>query len=260
MLSVGIVGSRRATIYGLHTAENFAFRLAEYNITVVSGLARGIDTAAHRGALKAKGRTIGVLGCGLNIVYPAENRMLYAEIENSGAVISEYPMDAPPARDNFPRRNRIISGLSMGVVVVEAAERSGALITANLALEQGREVFAVPGHIGSFTSAGTHKLLKDGAAIVTTADDVIEAILPQAKIAVKQKEKFAERIQETINSLTNEEKAVYKSIQTEPKNLDEIAADSGIPLDDLYKILTNLEIKRAVKKMPGNMYESTNKR
>ncbi|MCQ9208506.1 MAG: DNA-processing protein DprA [Omnitrophica bacterium] len=177
-IAIAIVGSRRATPYGLKNAKSLAFELAARGITVVSGLARGIDSAAHRGALEAKGRTIAVLGSGLNVIYPHENERLAEEIAKSGAVISEFQQDVGPQRYHFPRRNRIISGLSLGVVVVEAAQKSGALITANCALEQGREVFALPGKIDSWTSRGTHDLIKQGAKLVESIEDIIEELEP----------------------------------------------------------------------------------
>jgi len=177
-IAIAIVGSRRATHYGLKNAKSLAFELAVRGITIVSGLARGVDSAAHRGALEAKGRTIAVLGSGLNVIYPKENERLAEEIAQNGAVISEFPLDAGPQRYHFPRRNRVISGLSLGVVVVEAAQKSGALITANCALEQGREVFALPGKIDSFTSRGTHDLIKQGAKLVESIEDIIEELEP----------------------------------------------------------------------------------
>ncbi|MCM8760904.1 MAG: DNA-processing protein DprA, partial [Candidatus Omnitrophica bacterium] len=172
-IAVAIVGSRRASMYGLEMAEKLAFELALRGVTVVSGMARGIDSAAHKGALKANGRTIAVMGSGHNVIYPPENRRLYDQIITSGAVITEYEDDMPPLPENFPARNRIISGLSLGVVVVEAARNSGALITANFAAEQGREVFAVPGKVSSATSAGTNELIKDGARLVQSVEDII---------------------------------------------------------------------------------------
>lgn len=186
-IAVAVVGSRRATYYGLKNAENLGFQLAAGGITIISGLARGVDSAAHRGALKARGRTIAVLGSGLNKIYPRENEELVEEIAQNGAVISEFALDTPPLRQNFPRRNRIISGLSLGVVVVEAAKRSGALITANFALEQGREVFALPGKIDSFTSKGTHDLIKQGAKLVESIEDIIEELEPLKACQINRK-------------------------------------------------------------------------
>ena len=188
-IAIAIVGSRRATDYGLNNAERIGFELASRGIAVISGLARGVDSAAHRGALRAKGRTIAVLGSGLNRIYPPENKKLAQEVAQNGALISEFTPDTPPHRENFPRRNRIISGLSLGVVVVEAAKRSGALITANFALEQGREVFALPGKVDSFTSGGVHDLIKEGAKLIESTEDIIEELEPLKSQQAKQHER-----------------------------------------------------------------------
>ena len=178
-IDIAIVGSRLASTYGKYTTERISRELALRGVTVVSGMARGIDSAAHQGALTARGRTIAVLGTGLDIIYPPENKKLFAAIGENGAVVSEYPLGTPPLASNFPARNRIISGMSYGVVVVEAGEKSGSLITARLALEQGREVFAVPGTIDSAGSRGTNKLIKQGAKLIENTDDILEEILPQ---------------------------------------------------------------------------------
>lgn len=174
--AVAMVGARRASLYGQQMAERLAYDLALRGVTVVSGLARGIDGTAHRGALKASGRTLAVLGNGLSSIYPSEHKDLAEQIAEHGALISEYPMRMEPLSQNFPQRNRLISGLSLGVVIVEAAKRSGALITADCALEQGREVFAVPGKADSITSQGTHQLLKQGARLVTSVEDILEEL------------------------------------------------------------------------------------
>ncbi len=173
--AVAIVGSRRPSYYGISACEKLADQLVSRGITVISGLARGIDTMAHKGALKS-GRTIAVLGSGLNYIYPPENRKLAEEICEKGAVISEFPMNTPPNRRNFPKRNRVISGLSLGVLVVEASEKSGSLITANFALEENRELFAVPGEVSSRTSTGSNNLIKQGAKLAENADDIIAEI------------------------------------------------------------------------------------
>lgn len=174
--AIAIVGSRLASFYGMQQAERLAFELASRGVTVTSGLARGIDSSAHRGALKAGGRTLAVLGSGIFNIYPKEHRGLAEEISENGAVISEFPMMTMPEKWNFPKRNRIISGLSLGVVVVEAAQRSGALITSDIAMEEGREVFAVPGKVDSITSRGTNRLIKQGAKLVETANDILEEL------------------------------------------------------------------------------------
>jgi len=176
--SVAVVGSRQASAYGLNVCKKLCRELAWQGWTVVSGMARGIDSAAHLGALKGGGRTLAVLGTGLDVVYPAENLKLSQQIAASGAIISEFPLGTPPEPGNFPVRNRIISGLSLGVVVVEAAAKSGSLITARMALEQGRQVFAVPGPIDRPGVEGTHRLIKEGAKLVERAEDVIEELLP----------------------------------------------------------------------------------
>ena len=184
-VNIAVVGSRTASTYGKFSTERLCRELAINGITVVSGMARGIDSAAHKGALAGKGRTIAVLGCGLDTIYPPENKELYEEIVSKGAVITEYPFGTPPSGSNFPARNRIISGISLGVVVVEANEKSGSLITAKLALEQGREVFAVPGSIDSAGSRGTHKLIKQGAILIENVHDILDEILPQVEIRPK---------------------------------------------------------------------------
>jgi DNA processing protein len=175
--SLAIVGSRRASIYGLTSAEKFAYQLGQRSVTIISGMARGVDTYAHRGALKAGGRTIAVMGSGFNHIYPPENKKLCEEIAISAAVVSELPLNTPPFAQNFPRRNRVISGLSKGVLVVEAARNSGALITADFALQQGREVFALPGKVDADNSFGTNALIKDGAKLVTSVEDIFEEYL-----------------------------------------------------------------------------------
>ena len=177
-LSVSLVGSRDARDYGRKVSYRLSYQLAQHGLTVVSGFAKGIDTSAHRGALEAGGRTVAVMGNGLGFIYPAANRALVEKIEASGALISEFPIEVKPKPRNFPRRNRIISGLTLGTVVVEASNRSGALITARLAGEQGREVFAVPGEIFSELSTGTHRLINDGAKLINTVDDLLNE-LPQ---------------------------------------------------------------------------------
>ena len=176
--SIAIVGTRLATIYGMNMARKISSQLGELGLTVISGGARGIDTSAHQAALRIKARTIAVLGCGVDQVYPTENVKLFKEIINNGALISEFPMGTRPLRQNFPLRNRIISGMSLGVVVIEAPVKSGALITASSALEQGRDVFCIPGQVDSFTMKGSHKLLKEGAKLVEDVSDIIQELEP----------------------------------------------------------------------------------
>lgn len=259
--AVALVGSRRASQYGLEACEKLAYELALRGVTVVSGMARGIDSASHRGALKAKGRTIAVLGSGHNNIYPPENKKLYEEIVKSGAVVTEFEDDMPPLPENFPQRNRIISGLSLGVVVVEAARNSGALITANFALEQGRDVFAVPGKISSHTSSGTNELIKDGARLVQSADDILEE-LSLAEIEPmrgEDKEKRNEDIKRMskayiYNSLTDDERKVYKALSDEPQYIDEILNKADLNPSKASKILLNLELKNLIKELPGKQF------
>ena len=180
-ISIAIVGTRLATIYGMNMARKISSQLGQRGFTVISGGARGIDTAAHQAAIEINARTVVVLGCGVDVVYPTENARLFQQIIQEGALVSEFPMGTPPLRQNFPRRNRIISGLSVGVVVIEAPIRSGALITASSALEQGREVFCVPGQADRFTMKGSHQLLREGAKLVEDVGDILEELQPSLK-------------------------------------------------------------------------------
>ncbi|PIP20709.1 MAG: DNA-protecting protein DprA, partial [Candidatus Omnitrophica bacterium CG23_combo_of_CG06-09_8_20_14_all_40_11] len=214
-LSVAIVGSRRASFYGLSCAEKFAADLSERNFTIISGLARGIDTSAHRGALKQGGRTIAVIGSGFRHLYPAENKELAEEISRCGAVISEFPINAKPLSQNFPRRNRVISGLSLGVLVVEAARNSGALITADCALEQGRDVFALPGKIDSGNSFGTNGLIKQGAKLVSCADDIIEEFNIPVTANLNKKD-LKETNSGSRSYLSGNESLLYNLISDQP--------------------------------------------
>ncbi len=249
-IAIAIVGSRRGTYYGLRNAEALSFELATKGITIISGLARGVDSAAHRGALKAKGRTIAVLGSGLNVIYPPENRKLADKITQNGAVVSEFPLDTPPHRQNFPRRNRIISGLSLGVVVVEAAQKSGALITANFALEQGREVFALPGNIDSFTSVGTHDLIKQGAKLIESTKDIIEELEPLRFCGTEK----AQSKTEFKPDLPEEERQIYACLSSESLHIDEIIQKIDIPYGRLLTCLLKLEHKKLVKELPGKVF------
>lgn len=247
--AISIVGTRKATYYGKMVAEKLSKDLALAGLTIISGMARGIDTAAHRGTLSVNGRTIAVLGCGIDHIYPPENRRLAQEIQESGAVMSEFPLFTLPERQNFPRRNRIISGLSLGTVVVEAAEKSGALITADFALEQGREVFAIPGNINSPLSNGSHNLIKQGAKLVDNYQDILEEIhlvLPQ-KIA--QQEAMKENI-----SLTEEEKIIYRLMTKEPTQIDEIIEASKLSAGKVSEMLLNLELKDLIKEIEGKRF------
>lgn len=249
--AVAIVGSRRCSHYGVSCAERLASQLAARGFTVVSGMARGIDTAAHRGALKAGGRTIAVLGSGLNRIYPSENRGLADEIEASGAVISEFPMDTSPHRTNFPLRNRLISGLSLGVVVVEAARRSGSLITAAQALEQGRAVFAVPGRIDSFSSQGTHALLKDGAKLVESVEDIVEEF---PYLAGCERGPTGSESPLPRPRLEPGEEKVLECLSSGELSIDEITTASGLTPAAVSAALLSLEIKHLVNQLPGKMF------
>lgn len=247
-LCIAMVGSRNATFYGKQVAQKLAYELSERGITVVSGMARGIDSFSHIGALKERGKTIAVLGNGINIVYPRENKKLMEQISEKGLLVSEFPLDAPPLPQNFPLRNRIISGLSLGVVVVEAGIKSGSLLTAQFALEQGREVFAVPGNITSAYSRGTNELVKQGAKIVIGVEDILEEF--------NLREDVQQKIEENLmSSLTEEEKEVYDFICEAPRDIEEIAGYVKIKISKVNAILSSLMLKGMIEKLPGNKYE-----
>lgn len=252
-VAVAVVGSRRPSFYGRMAAEKLGRELAARGWTVVSGLARGIDSAVHRGALSSLGRTIAVLGNGLDIVYPPENKELMKEISLKGAIISEFPMSTKPDRGNFPRRNRIISGLSLGVVVVEAAQRSGALITVDCALEQGREVFALPGKVDSLTSWGTNKLIQQGAKLVTASEDIIEELEPIWENLSPGKEVKSEpRL--PLPPLKEEEGKLYNLLSDEPQHIDSLVRESGFPAGRVSSLLLMLQIKKLIKELPGKVF------
>ncbi len=259
--AVAIVGSRRASQYGLETSEKLGFELALRGLTVVSGMAIGVDSAAHKGALKARGRTIAVMGSGHNRIYPQQNKKLYEDISKTGAVITEYEQDMEPLAYNFPARNRIISGLSLGVVVVEAARNSGALITANFAAEQGRTVFAVPGKVSSNTSSGANELIKDGARLVQSVDDIIEELSLVEIKSVSEDErgeiegKISKKVKAYIyNSLTDDERKIYKILSDEPLYIDDIFDKAGLEQAKASKILLTLELKKLIKELPGKKF------
>lgn len=258
-LSIGIVGSRRASFYGLSCAEKFARDLAAKGFTIVSGMARGIDTASHKGALKEGGRTIAVIGSGFNNIYPQENIRLSEEIAQNGAVISEFPVNTEPLKQNFPRRNRVISGLSLGVLVVEAARNSGALITADFALEQGRDVFALPGKIDSGTSFGTNWLIKQGAKLASCADDIIEEFNFNADVSKSPIENLRAstpnpRESALKDNLINEESFLYELISKEPIELDELVEKTNLGVPEISKRLLSLEIKKLIRQLPGKHF------
>lgn len=249
--AVAMVGSRVSTNYGIQIAERMGHKLASSGLTVVSGMARGIDTAAHKGALKAGGRTLAVLGSGIDVPYPSSNRVLMRDIESSGAVISEFPLGTPPNRENFPRRNRIISALSFGVVVVEAARGSGSLITATYALDQGREVFAVPGNITSRNSRGTNDLIKKGAKLVESAEEVIEELRPQLKGVLR--EDIADR-EKRLPEMTDDEKVLYQYLCSEPKHIDTITREKSLTTGKALSILLTLELKGVIRQTEGKRF------
>jgi DNA processing protein len=246
-LAVALVGTRRATDYGRAIAAQLAHDLSEAGITVVSGLAKGIDTVAHHAAIRAGGRTIAVLGNGLNQVYPPENRNLATSIISSGALITEFPPGIPPDAVNFPRRNRIISGLSLVTVIVEAGERSGALITSDFALEQGREVMAVPGSILSPASLGTNLLIKQGAAPVTGVDDILEALQLPRQTPTSE---LARRVPE----LSPNETSVWQALGREPRHVDDLARGLALPANHVSATLAVLELSGLARQAGPMLY------
>ncbi len=245
---IAIVGTRKPTHYGLTVTHRTAYELAAAGLTVVSGLARGIDTQAHRGALDARGRTIAVLACGIDIVYPPENRGLLERINECGAIVAENPFGTKPESGYFPARNRIISGLSRGTVIIEATEDSGSLITANYTIEQGRKLFAVPGNIGSPSSRGTNNLIKQGAVLGEGAADILR------DLGIAKRGRKQEPLRSTLPPLTADEEAILQCITSEPKHIDQIMNESRRAAGMLSGILINLELKRLVKQLSGKYY------
>jgi DNA processing protein len=277
--AVAIVGSRHATLYGIRIARTLAEELSRLGFTIVSGMARGIDRMAHEGALAAGGRTLAVLGCGLDVAYPPDHTQLRAQVAEAGALLTEFPLGSPPLAAHFPRRNRILSGLSLGVIVVEAAEGSGSLITAKLAAEQGREVFAVPGPIDAPTSRGTHGLLKQGAKLTETVDDILDELLPQLEqpiIRTRLSHDFgishppapgSKRVSGSgagapeprpssyeLADLSPEEEKVYAVVSCEPQSIDELSERAALASSRVVCALLSLELKDAVRQAPGQRY------
>jgi DNA processing protein len=253
--AMAIVGSRRSSGSGRRLTAALSQELAERGIGIVSGLARGIDTAAHQGALDGGGYTAAVLGCGIDRIYPPENaRLFYHILDQGGGILSEYAPGAPPLAGHFPGRSRIISGLCRGVMVVEAAEESGSLITADFALEQGREVFAVPGPVFSENSRGVNRLLKDGARLVTETGDILSMLWPQSLNPTRrrQQDTFAER-------LPDKDRRVYEQLANDPLHIDELGRLSGLTPMELSAILLHLELAGGVEQLPGKHYVRSRK-
>ncbi|MBN2417037.1 DNA-processing protein DprA [bacterium] len=247
--TLAVVGMRACSVSGREIAERFAAELAGEGITIVSGLARGVDTAAHTAALRAEGNTAAVLGCGVDYIYPPENARLYEEIVERGAVISELPIGTVPLPGFFPRRNRIISGLSLGTLVVEAGPKSGSLITALLALDQGREVFAVPGSIQSMKSRGTHQLIRQGAKLVETKEDILMEI-PQ----LNRNRGGGQRALFVEDRLSDNEKAVWMHLGYDPVHIDQLAENAGKPVPEVLAILLRLELEGFVRQSAGKLF------
>ncbi len=245
--AVAVVGSRRATATGRIVTERLAAGLAASGVTVVSGLARGIDAVAHRAALDAGGRTIAVLGCGLDVIYPPEHSGLMEAITQQGCIITEFPLGTPPLRHHFPQRNRIIAGLTLGVVVVEGDERSGALSTAGYALDEGREVMAVPGSVLNPLSRAPNGLLRQGATLVESAEDVLAAVgLPLPSRQTVQAS--------GITPPEGPQAVVWQAVRTEPTHIDQVAQEAGLPVAEVAALLMELEIRGLVRQVPGKHF------
>lgn len=248
-LSIGIVGSRKATTYGLWACEKFTRELVDMGVTIVSGAALGIDAVAHKTAIAMGGRTIGILGNGLDKVYPPKNKGLYEDISKNGGLITEFPLGTLPLPYNFPQRNRIISGLSLGVIVIEAKEKSGSLITAHCAIEQGKEVFALPGNINSLYSGGTNKLIKDGARPLLDIDDILEEIYELQLLKINNK-----KIEMDYSILSDTELKIVKLIEEGPLHADIISYKTEIDISTVISILTILELKGIIKELSSRTF------
>jgi len=248
-VSVAVVGMRRASEYGRRVAEELARELAEAGVTVVSGLAAGIDAAAHRGALAAGGRTLAVLGTGIDRVYPAWHAKLARAIAAQGALVSEFPCGTPPFHFNFPRRNRIISGLTVGTVVVEAAEQSGSLITARFALEQNRQIYAIPGTLGPAGHRGPHRLIQQGAKLVTCARDVLDDVAPQLTPRLRARRSAAAEA-----TLTASERRILEALGAEGRHVDEVIRQAGLSAGPALEVLLALELRGLVDQLPGKRF------
>ncbi len=248
-IAIAVVGSRKATAYGKWACEKFTKELVNLGTTIISGLASGIDTIAHKTAIDNGGRTIGILGNGIDVVYPKKNLYLYNEVENNGGIVSEFPLGTQPLAFNFPQRNRIISGLSMGVIVIEAQEKSGSLITAHHALEQGKDVFALPGNINSIFSGGTNKLIKDGAKPLLEIEDVIEEIYE-----LKEKIILSKKMSIDYSNYSETEIKVIKLLEEGPAHSDTIVYKTGIDVVTLNSVLTILELKGSIKELSNRTF------
>ena len=251
--SVAMVGSRQTTHYGIETARKLAYQLAYTGVTVVSGGARGIDTAAHQGALSAKGRTIAVLGTGINLVFPTENAELFERIAASGAVITQFPFNRPADKQSFPIRNRIVAGMTLGTVVVEANASSGALITANMAVEAGRQIFAVPGRIDSPRSKGCHDLIKKGAKLCEGVEDILSEFEYLFPTSNRPASPGVTGVLPALE-LSENEKLVYDALGDEEFSTDDVIRKCGLPSSAVSVALFSLEMKRAVRQLPGKMF------
>lgn len=258
--ALAVVGSRRCSTYGVNVAESLSRDLASHGLTIVSGLARGIDAAAHRGALESNGQTIAVVGTGLETTYPKEHKKLEEQIIASGAVVSEFPLGTPPLPQNFPYRNRILSGLCFGVLIVEASEHSGSLITARLAYEQGREVFAVPGNITSQTSFGPNYLIKDGAKLVQIWRDVVDELPREAKeqlFGIERPTAAKSNVQPIFEAvdLSESERKILDILSSDvPAHIDQLLLSSELSSSDLMTALLGLEMKDRIKQLPGKSF------
>lgn len=252
--TIAIVGARRCSSYGRDIARKLAEELSRLGITIVSGLAEGIDSAAHWGALEGMGKTMAVLGCGLDVVYPAKNRELYERIAEEGSIVTEFPLGTQPMPTHFPVRNRIISGLSRGVIVVEGSEKSGSLHTADFALTQGREVFAVPGSIKSSLSRTPHKLLKSGACLVETVSDILEEFGLEESNKQKKFCVFTKAQGNLIDKLSPGERDVFDLLNYEPLQIDKIIRQSGLKTSETNSILVMLELKKLIVQDSGKRY------
>lgn len=251
--SLSIVGTRTPTEYGKYTCEKFTENLSKLGIPLISGFARGIDSVVHKVCIKNCNMTYAVLGCGVDIIYPFENRKLYSEIISNGAVISEFPIGTKPDKVNFPRRNRIISGISLGSIVIESGIKGGSLLTAEFALDQGKEVFAVPGYINSRQSEGTNEIIKKGQAkLITDVNDILQELEFKLK-PVLYKESYI-REEKMMSNLNSIEKKIYEVMEYEPKHIDDINVETGLPVSDCLVNLLSLEFKGLVRQVPGKNF------